>query len=157
MIIRRQVFFLMLTCLIAIPLLVNKFLWLSKTKTTTGVMSFEGMGHAGDMLRATYSVFYFEHDADTTWFNSSANTSYKPGDQVPVRYNISDPADARLNTFPSIWLGTLLAGGIPLLILLIISLNRHIVPYDNDIRLSAQKPFIFLHKDSKNNKPGPLN
>jgi len=110
-------------------------------------MSFEGMGNAGDMLRSTYSVFYFEHDADTTWFNSSANISYKPGDLVPVRYNAANPDDARLNTFLSIWLGTMLIGGIPLLILLIIFLNRHIVPYNNDIRLSDKKPFIFLHSE----------
>jgi hypothetical protein len=145
MVIRRSLFFLILASLIAIPLFLNKLIWISKTKTTTGVMSFEGMGNAGDMLRSTYSVFYFEHDDDTTWFNSSANTIYKPGDRVPVRYNAANPEDARLNTFLSIWLGTLLGGGIPLLILLVIGLNRHIVPHKNDIRLSKRKPYLFLH------------
>ncbi|RYY30131.1 MAG: hypothetical protein EOO04_05555 [Chitinophagaceae bacterium] len=107
-------------------------------------MSFEGMGNAGDMLRSTYSVFYFKHDNDTTWFNSSANISFKPGDIVPVRYNVAEPGDARLNTFLSIWLGTLLAGGIPILILLVIYLNPHIVPKQNNLRLSKTKPYIFL-------------
>src|SRR5688572_7041662 len=145
MVIQRSLFFVILACLVATPLLVSKLIWISQTKTTTGVMSFEGMGNAGDMLRSTYSVFYFEHDNDTTWFNNSANLSFKPGDKVPVRYNASDPDDARLNTFLSIWLGTLLAGGIPILILFVISLNRHIVPHDTDIRLSKRKPFLFLH------------
>jgi 4-amino-4-deoxy-L-arabinose transferase-like glycosyltransferase len=151
MVIKRSVFFLILALLITVPLLVGKIIWLSKTKTTTGVMSFEGLGNAGDMLRSTYSVFYFEHDDDTTWFNSSANISYKPGDLVSVRYNSSNPDDARLNTFPSIWLGTLLAGGIPLLIMLVIFINRHIVPHNNDIRLSKRKPYLFLQSRSSGN------
>lgn len=151
MIIRRSVFFLTIASLIVLPLLIGKLIWISKTKTTTGVMSFEGMGNAGDMLPATYAVFYFEHDADTTWFNSSANTSYKPGDLVPVRYNAANPDDARLNTFFSIWLGILLGGGIPLAILLVIFLNRQIIPHNNNIRLSITRPFIFLHSSPQQN------
>ena len=149
MLIRRTPFFLLLSALIVLPLLVAKLIWISRTKTTTGVMSFEGMGQALDKLRSTYSVFYFEHDNDTTWFNSSANYHFKEGDLVPVRYVQSNPVDARLNTFTGIWLGTLLAGGIPLLILFVIFLNRQIVPFDNDLRVVRRKPFISLVDRSK--------
>ena len=145
MIVRRPIFFLLLSCLVIIPPVAVKLAWILKSTQTTGVMSFEGMGQALDKLRSTYSVFYFEHDNDTTWFNSSANYRFKAGDVVPVRYIISEPADARLDTFTGIWLGTLLGAGIPLLIIIVIFLNPHIVPFRKDIRISRDSPFLYLH------------
>jgi hypothetical protein len=142
MIVRRSTLFVGASLLVIVPLLVIKTAWLSKTTTATGVLSFEGMGNALDQMRSTYSVVSFEHDNDTIWFNASPNLSFKPGDVVPVRYNKEDPNDAVLDTFAGIWLSTLLAGGIPLAILLIIFLNRHIVPYRSRVLLSRRKPFI---------------
>ncbi|RYZ32020.1 MAG: hypothetical protein EOP49_38135 [Sphingobacteriales bacterium] len=149
MVIRRSIFFLLVSAVVVLPPLTAKLIWLSKTQTTTGVMSFEGMGQALDALRSTYSVFYFKHNNDTTWFNSSSNYKYKQGDIVPVRYVSSDPTDARLNTFTGIWLGTLLTGGIPLLILIVIFLNRYIVPYNADLRLERHRPYLFVQPRTK--------
>jgi ABC-type phosphate/phosphonate transport system permease subunit len=142
MILRRSILFVGAALLVIVPLTVNKIAWLSATNTTIGELSFEGMGNALDQMRSTYSVVAFKLDNDTIWFNASPNLSFKPGDQVPVRYNKNDPNDALLNTFAGIWLSTLIAGGIPLSILLIIFLNRHIVPYRSRVMLSRRKPFI---------------
>jgi len=145
MIISRTKFFIAIALLITTPLVIAKLVWLARTKTTTGTFSFEGMGNALDQMRPTYSVISFVHNNDTTWFNATAATmNFKPGDHVPVRYNVSDPEDATIDTFSAIWTGTLIFGGIPVFILLIISLDRHIVPYRSRIRFSKKKPYIFV-------------
>ena len=144
MIIRRSIFFLTLALLIILPVLTVKLIWIAGTKTTTGIKAFEGMGNALDQLRATYSVIYFKHGQDTVWFNSPTDLSYRPGDLVPVRYRIADPSDARMNTLTGIWVGSLIYGSIPLILILLIFLHPQIVPRRSRISLSGKKPFIAL-------------
>ena len=104
-------------------------------------MSFVGKRYSGQMVY-TYSVVWFLAGRDTVWFNGKNYILYKEGEQVPVRYQRSKPKDARLNVFIAIWGDTLIYGGIPFLILLVIAVHPQIVPYGSKIILSRQKPFV---------------
>ncbi|MET0298876.1 MAG: hypothetical protein ABW036_03915 [Flavitalea sp.] len=144
MLIRRPIVFLVLALCIIIPVSIKKISWIAGTKTTVGEMAFEGMGNALDQMRPTYSVIFFKHDGDTTWFDAQGNLSYKPGEPVPVRYSVTDPADAKVNTFIGIWAENLVYGGFPLLVLLAVFFHPHIFPYQQKLRIRKFKPFVSL-------------
>ena len=104
-------------------------------------MSFEGHAQTGQ-IGHVYSVVWFVAGHDTVWFNGNDNILFKEGETVPVRYQVNHPSDARLNIFPSIWGDTIVYGGIPVSVLLIIFLHPGIVPRRSKIRLNAKRPVI---------------
>lgn len=91
-----------------------------------------------------YAVIWFIVGKDTVWFNGRNDILFEEGEQVPVRYQQKDPADAKLNVFLAIWGDTLIYGGIPVLMLLVIFLHPQIVPYRSKIRLNTTRPFIMI-------------
>jgi hypothetical protein len=141
MILRRSYFFLALFSLLIIPCIAYKIRWLAGSKKTTGTMSFIGKTFSGQM-DDVYSVIWFMDGKDTIWFNGRNNIFFKEGEAVPVRYQRSQPADAKLNVFLAIWGDTLVYGGVPLLILLAIFIHPELIPYSSKIRLVLKKPFI---------------
>jgi hypothetical protein len=143
MLIRRSRFFLVLFGILVIPFLIQKIVWLARSEKTKGTMSFIGKRYAGQMVY-TYAVVWFMVDKDTIWFNGRNDILFEEGELVPVRYPRKNPADARLNVFLAIWGDTLIYGGIPVLILLVIFLHPQIVPRRSKIRLTATKPFITI-------------
>lgn len=142
MVVKRSIFFLSIALLIALPLIIKKGYWLLHSQKTEGVFSFEGMGDALDQIRSSYSVNYFIHGRDTVWFEGLGNLPVESGTTIPVRYQTDNPSDALVGTFMGIWAGTVIYGGIPLLVLLVIFLNPDAIPYRSKIRLSLKKPFI---------------
>jgi hypothetical protein len=144
MLLHRVKFFLALSGLIAAPLLINKFVWLARSKKTAGVFSFQGGGNALDQMRMTHSILYFNLGKDTIWFEAPSNLDLQEGQAVSVRYQPANPSDVRLNTFLGIWGATAIYGGIPLFVLLIIFLHPEIVPYSAKLRLTRKKPFVFI-------------
>jgi hypothetical protein len=95
-------------------------------------------------MRFAHSEIYFKSGNDTIWVNGPGGLHLKPGDAVPLRYHRSNPSDARVDTFKAIWGATVVYGGIPFLILLVIFLHPEIVPYRNKVMLRWKKPFVWV-------------
>jgi len=144
MVMAKTTFFLALFLLIIIPLLVPKAIWLIHSQKATGFMAFTGQGNAGDQIVRPYSAIYFQHGKDTIWFNGLGNLHIKPGTPIPVRYQVDNPYDARVDIFEGIWGDTLVYGSAPLIILLVMFLHPEVVPRRSKIRLTLQRPFIKL-------------
>jgi hypothetical protein len=144
MIIHRTKFFLALICLFVTPLVLYKTIWLLQSKKTTGTFAFVSYGPALDQIRFPYSVMYFKHGIDTVWFEARGKLNYKPGAIVPVRYLAGNPSNAKLGTFRSLWMATIIYGGIPFLLLLAIFLHPEIVPYKKKVMLTRKQPFVWV-------------
>ncbi|MBC7849757.1 MAG: DUF3592 domain-containing protein [Chitinophagaceae bacterium] len=139
----RISFFGILLFVILTPFICSKLLWLSRTQTTTGIASFTGKSMAGTYVHVYTNVFFIV-GTDSIWFKGLDNVLFKEGEKVSVRYNPADPHQATLNNFASIWGGTLVYGGIPVILLLAIFLHPQIIPYKSRIRLAARMPLITI-------------
>jgi|RhiMetdeSRZDD1v2_1073273.scaffolds.fasta_scaffold03859_9 uncharacterized protein DUF3592 len=142
MVVHRTKFFLGFFLLLIIPLLLNKIVWLIQSQKTKGIYAFHGAGNALDQIRITFSEIYFKHGSDTIWVKGPENLFLKPGTVVPVRYQPQNPSDAKIDSFFGIWFATIIYGGVPSLILLVIFFTPGIVPWKSKLRLTIKKPFI---------------
>jgi hypothetical protein len=143
-IVRRGRFFLALFLLIGLYFVMPRLLWLARSQRTWGVYAFAGNGNAGDQISLDYSVDYFRHGRDTIFFNGFGNLDYCPGDSIPIRYQTSDPSNAKVDLFVAIWGETAVNGGIPLVMLLCIYIHPGVVPRRACLRLAFKKPFVFI-------------
>ena len=141
MIFSRTKFFLVLFIIISTPFLVHKIIWLARSQKVNGTMSFAGRAYTGQ-IGHVYSVIWFVAGRDTVWFNGNDNILFKPGETVPVRYQKQHPSDARIDVFPSIWGDTVVYGGIPVAVLLVVFIHPGIVPRRSKIAVSAKRPFV---------------
>jgi len=141
MILKKSSFFLLLAVLYCSPFLIYKIAWIIRSERTMGLMSFRGKSQTG-ALEHHYSVIGFEANGDTIWFNGNDNIFFREGEKIPVRYLKSNPNDARLDIFPSMWGDTLVYGIIPLSILLVLFVHPHIFPRGTRFRLSRTRPFV---------------
>lgn len=152
MIIQRTIFFLVLSVFFVLLISSGKVIWFLRSEKTTGVFSFEGRGNALEQIRITNSFIYFRHGKDTVWFNGPAGLNVPEGAAIPVRYNPANPSDAKVNTFFGIWGGTVVYCSLPLLVLLVLVVHPHIIPYRSVILLSRKRPFMQLRlKDAAGN------
>jgi hypothetical protein len=143
MIIRRTPFFLWLLAISFMPFLVYKLVWIAGSVKTVGTAEFQGKSYTGQLMHV-YTNIRFRAGKDSIWFNGNDNILYKDGEQVPVRYQQGNPSDARLNIFSSMWGDTLVYGGIPVCILLLLFLHPHIIPYRSRLRLTKKQPYIWI-------------
>ena len=141
MILKKSSFFLLLSGLYFSPFLIYKVLWIIRSERTTALMSFHGKSQTG-ALEHHYSAIGFEAGGDTIWFNGNDNIFFKEGEKIPVRYLKSNPNEARLDIFSSMWGDTLVYGVIPLSILVVLFLHPHIFPRGTRVRLSRARPFV---------------
>ena len=142
MIVSRNTFFLILFILINLPIPLYKLVWLATSKETTGTMYFLGHGNLGSVLGiSTYPVIWFKTGHDTIYFNGNVNIPLKEGEQVSVRYQKNNPADAKINTFSCIWGDSLAYELGPLLIFIIVFFHPDLVPRKSRILLGT-KPII---------------
>jgi len=141
MLFSKNSFFLLLFVITFSPFLVYKLIWIARSEKVNGVMGFIGKSYTGQLVH-NYSVISFQVGKDTIWFNGNDNIFFKKGEAVPVRYQKSDPNEVRLNIFPSMWGDTIVYGGIPVAILLLLFLHPHIFPRRTKFRLSGKKPFV---------------
>ena len=117
----RHTFFLLLSLLLLMPLVLYKVIWLTGTRETTGTMYFTGHGNLGSVLGiSTYPVIWFRSGKDTIFFNENVNVSLKQNEKVSVRYRTDNPSDAKINSFICIWGDTLAYELGPFLIILIV-------------------------------------
>jgi hypothetical protein len=136
-------FFLLLLLIVSSPFLIYKFIWLAKSRKANGIMGFVGKTYSGTYVHV-YSNIMFIVDKDTIWFNGNDNIFFKEGETVPVRYQVSNPEEARIDNFAAIWGDTVVYGGIPVLILIALFLHPAVIPRKSKIRLKTGKPFISL-------------
>jgi hypothetical protein len=145
MILSRNSFFLLLFALINLPIPLYKLFWLAGTKETTGTMYFNGHGNLGSVLGiSSYPVIWFKAAKDTIYFNGNVNIPLKPDEHVSVRYQRSNPSDAKVNTFTCIWGDTLAYELGPFLIFWIIFLHPDLVPKRSKIILEKKKGIKFI-------------
>ncbi|MES1219006.1 MAG: DUF3592 domain-containing protein, partial [Bacteroidota bacterium] len=127
MIIRKPTLFVIVLVIVITPFLLPKITWLARSKTTEGSVRFIGKNYSGQITH-TYSVIRFEAGMDTFWFNSGDNIIFKEGESVPVRYEVNNPSDARVNIFADLWGDTLVYGAGPFFILLVVFFHPKGVP-----------------------------
>ena len=136
MLISRKAFFLILFALINLPIPLYKLLWLATSRKTMGTMYFTGHGNLGSVLGiSTYPVIWFKAGRDTIYFNGNVNIPLKEGEQVPVRYQSNNPADAKINIFSCIWGDSLAYGLGPFLIFWVIFFHPDLVPKKSKVLL----------------------
>lgn len=104
-------------------------------------MGFVGKSQTGQLYHQ-YAVISFKVGNDSIWFNGNDNILFEEGETVPIRYQRSNPHEARIDVFAAIWGDTLVYGGIPLLILIVIFLDPKIIPFRSKVKLQLRKPFI---------------
>ena len=141
MTLNRLSFFFVLFIIIILPFFIHKFIWLVRSEKTTGTMGFVGKSQTGQLVHR-YSVISFKVGNTTVWFNGNDNIFFKAGEPVPVRYQRHHPQEARIDMFAPIWGDTLVYGGIPVLILIVVFLDPKIIPLRSKVKLSARKPFV---------------
>ncbi len=144
MVLHRHTFFLILFALLIVPPVAYKVFWLAGSKKAEGVFYMKQQGNALDQFRASNSLIWFMNGKDTVWFEEPGYLNSKEGEKVAVRFQKSDPSDAKVDTFRIIWGGTVIYGGIPVLILLVLFLHPHVIPYHVRMRFTRKKPFIQL-------------
>jgi hypothetical protein len=144
MIVTKIRFFLLAGLLVVAPFVAYKACWLLHSRRVEGVFSFVGKGEAGDQIVLDYSVCWFPLGRDTIWFNGAGNLPFHEGDVIPVRYQVDDPGDARVDVFAAIWGDTVVYGGIPLFTLLMMYLHPRVVPRGRRVRLVLRRPFVVL-------------
>jgi hypothetical protein len=142
MTIHRHRFFLALFALLIVPLVAKKLIWLAQSKTTTGIFYMKIHGNALEQMRGTFSLIYFKLGKDTIWFEETGYLKVKEGQPVAVRYQKNNPSDALVNNFRTVWGATVIYGGLPVLVLLVLFLHPHIIPYNARLRLTRKKPYI---------------
>jgi hypothetical protein len=146
MILTRNAFFLILFALLVLPLPIYKAIWLITTRETTGEMYFEGHGNLGSVLGiSSYPVIRFQLGRDTIFFNGNVNIPLKTGEKVSIRYQQSNPTDAKLNNFSCIWGDTLAYDFAPFLIFLVIFFHPDLLPKKSKVLLGGKSMMQIVH------------
>lgn len=144
----RNQFFLFLFLLVALPFLGERFLWLTRSKKAQGVMAFISHGEIGSTMgMTTYSVIDFAANNQRYSVKSKLNLDLKEGQTIPIRYQPSNPEDALVDDFYSIWMWTIAYSAFPLLIIIGIYLipDKLDSPFPRSRRLVVGgKPFFRL-------------
>jgi len=104
------------------------------------------MGSAGEQIKLSYSFVYFTYGNQKIWFEGPGHMDLKEGTIVPIRYQVNDPADAKVDTFFGLWADTVVYCGEPFVMLIFIFLHRGIFPPGSRIRLMFKKPFLQIVK-----------
>ena len=147
MTLNRLSFFFVLFIIVILPFFIHKLIWLAGSEKATGTMGFVGKSQTGQ-IGHRYSVISFNVGRSTFWFNGNDNILFKEGEPVPVRYQRDHPEEARIDVLSAIWGDTLVYGGIPVLILIVVFLDPKIIPLRSRVKLSVKKPFVKILANS---------
>ena len=121
-------FAILLMALLVLPFFGYKAVWLLRSIPAKGTMCFMGKSLNGQ-LSSTYPVIRFRSlKGDTIYFNGANELMYERGEIIPVRYQESMPAEARIYSFAGLWLDTVIYALVPFLLLLIVFLHPEIIP-----------------------------
>ncbi len=137
--------FLFCLILFIIPILSYNLVWIYHSFKTTGTMCFMGKSQDGQMVREYPVIRFSSTGRDTVFFNGTDNTSFKPGEQLSVRFQKSNPANARINNFTGLWMGTVIYIAVPLLFLIIVFVHPDIIQGKSTIVLGLH-PLLKISK-----------
>ena len=135
--------FALLLLIVIIPFIIYKINWLAGSEKAIGKMGFKGKTQTGQYVH-NYSVIFFKVDTVEYWFNGLDNVFFKEGEQVTIRYSRKNPYEAKIDSFVSIWGDTLVYGGIPIAILIVVFLHPHIIRKGSRFIIQKKMPFIQL-------------
>lgn len=142
MIVKRYVFFILLLLLVIAPYIATRLCWILSAKETKGKIAFIGKDISAQLPRSYSVVMFSSTGSDTVFFNSADGEIWEENAVVPVLYQPSDPHNASINGFMSLWLDATIYSVIMFVIIAIIFLHPEIVPYRSNIKLQWKKPVI---------------
>ncbi|PVD51148.1 hypothetical protein DC498_15970 [Terrimonas sp.] len=142
MIVKRYVFFILLLLLVIAPYIATRLCWILSAKETKGKIAFIGKDISAQLPRSYSVVMFSSTGNDTVFFNSADGEIWEENAVVPVLYQPSDPHNASINGFMSLWLDATIYSTIMFVIIAIIFLHPEIVPYRSNIKLQWKKPVI---------------
>ena len=140
MVFSKNAFFFILLLLLLLPTVLPNIIWLLRSAKTTGVVEGIGVSSGISLGRDTYALVSFTVGKDTFYFQGK-DDHYQPGNVVPVRYQKSDPENARIVAFYSIWGNTIAYSGVPIIFWIICFFAPDIVPKGSRIRV-GKRPFL---------------
>jgi hypothetical protein len=142
MILSRNQFFLLLLLLFVGPFYASRAWWLIHSKHTTGKGWFTGHTLELQGNITSHLVVLFNVGNDSYYFNGRG---FRVGDSVPVRYQETNPFNAKVDTFSGLWEDIVINSLLPELVLLILYLTPAkfdpLIPRKSRI-LIGKKPFI---------------
>ena len=152
MTLNRNQFFLLIALIFIMPFFVPRIIWLWGSRQTVGEMRFQGHGNLGSVLGiSSYPVIRYLLGKDTIYFNGNVNMDLRPGQKVPVLYQVKNPADALVNSFPCIWMDAISLALLPALVLLVLFLTPDhmdtVIPRKSKI-IVGKRPFVRILKDT---------
>jgi hypothetical protein len=143
MLLTRNSFFILLFILIVSPIPLYKLIWIAGSREAVGTMYFTGHGNLGSALGiSSYPVIWFVVGKDTIYFNGNVNIPLKEGEKISIRYQRSNPQNAKMNIFTSIWGDTMAYMTGPLLFFLVIYFHPDLVPKKAKVLIGRKKPWI---------------
>ena len=137
----KSTFFLILFVIFVLPFLIYNSAWILRSDKANGIARFIGKSYTGQFSKQ-YTKISFSTGKDTVWFNGMANYIFKRHEAVPIRYQRSDPSDARIDSFIGLWGDTLICMSPIFLIIVICFFHPDLVPVRSKIWLFSKKPFI---------------
>ncbi|MBE7170554.1 MAG: hypothetical protein INR73_08185 [Williamsia sp.] len=143
MIFTRSLFFIFIFSITVAPFIVYKLFWILRSKQTAGIASFTSKEYLGQLPRQ-FAVIKFYVNKDTIWFHGIDNQLFAKGQPVQVRYQRSNPSDARVDNFKGLWIDTLIYISPALLVIIIAYLHPDLVPRGSKIRINRKKPFLWI-------------
>lgn len=145
MLLSRNQFFLVLAVLAHVALYMPRILWINHSERTFGLVWF--MGHTLELNGSIsgHLVILFQAGKDSVTFNTADNWNLKVGDTIPVRYQKTDPSDAKVDIRIAMWGDIWVNSLVPELVLLILFVtpNRFdpLIPWKSKIRIGI-RPFL---------------
>ncbi|HTF30000.1 MAG TPA: DUF3592 domain-containing protein [Flavitalea sp.] len=142
---RYQIFFILVLIFVS-PFFIQKALWIANSKKTNGIMWFKG--HSMELQSiSSHAVIVFKVGRDSIVFNGGLEPNLKPGSLIPVRYQIDNPADAKVDSFRSLWARALVFAFLPFLAILVIFLTTIFVEplIPKKVKITLRKPYLLVH------------
>lgn len=146
MILSRNQFILVLLLVFVGPFILYRVNWIIHGEHTTGIMWFEGHSMEPQSI-SSYPVIRFEVNHQNFYFSSNLDVELKEGQAVPMLYEKTNPWDAKIDSFATLWLDTVVYSLLPLGIILVIAVTPErfspLIPRNCSVKIGT-RPLIKL-------------
>jgi hypothetical protein len=143
---RNQFFLASLVLLIGI-FFTYKLVWVLTAKKAIGEVVMTGHGNLGSPLGlSSYQVIKFQTMSGIVVFNGEFDLGLQSGEKVNVLYHADNPPDAKINSFKSIWVDSIIYCIWPLLVLIVIFLTPDLIPRKSKIVIGRKGVSIISYQ-----------